>query len=267
MGDTWLIASGKGGAGKSTICAALGMTLARKGQSVAIMDAVCGLRNQDMLLDMADRVVYDLVDVVDKNCDIDQALLNHGKIPGLTLLPASQFQSMNRLNPKDMRKLIGALRVRTDIVLIDSPTGIEKGFTNLVEAADHILLVTTPDDISMRDTERAFQIIEHLKGSRPELIINRIMPELIEAGEMYTPETISMTLDMPLFGIIPYDEAVYRSLLNHEDWTEKRGEAAAAIARMSQRMIGEAASMPIYAPNNKRSFFDRFKRRKGETLL
>jgi len=267
MAQTWLFASGKGGVGKSTLCAALGVALAKAGHSVAIMDAVCGLRNQDLLLNMADRIVYDLGDVIEKNCDIDQALTEHGEYHNLKLLSAPQFISMNRLNPKDMRKLIGALRVRFDFVLVDCPSGIEKGLINVVESADRVLLVLTPDDVSMRDGERAAQIIEQQKGPRPELIVNRLMPHLVENGVMYTPETVSMVLDLELMGIIPDDVSVYRSVLTHEDWMQNRGDAALAVERIAKRMAGETVSLPAYAPSGNKSFFDRFKRKRGDTLL
>ena len=266
MGQTWLVASGKGGVGKSTLCAALVIALAKAGQSVAILDAVIGLRNQDSLLGMADRVVYDLVDVLEKNCDVEQALIHHSQYPNLSLLPAAQFCSMNRLNPKDMRKLVGALRVRYDYVLIDSPTGVEKGFLNALDPAEHVLLVVTPDDVSLRDAERASQVINEHKGPRPELIVNRANREWISDGIMYSPETVAMTLDLRLIGIVPNDDEVYRGILTHTDWMAEKGEAEEAVSRIAQRMMGHSVSLPVYQTNNG-GFFNRLKRKRGENLL
>ncbi|MBQ8537456.1 MAG: septum site-determining protein MinD [Clostridia bacterium] len=265
MGKAWLIASGKGGVGKSTLCAALGCALAKDGHSVAIMDAVIGLRNQDTLLGLENRIVYDLVDVAEKNCDLAQALVAHSVYPNLCLLPASQFHMMNSVNTKDMRKLAGALKARFDYVLIDAPTGVDRGFLNALEPADEVILVVTPDDIAIRDAERAASVIEKNKAPRPSLIVNRIIGEWVKRGEMYSPQTVAMTLDLPLLGVVPQDEEVYRSLLQHTDWLTGGGEAQAAVSRIAARLQGKEIPIPKYAVHT--GLLNRFKRKKGEIRL
>ena len=145
------VASGKGGVGKSTVTACLGACLARLGHSVVIIDTDIGLRSQDALLSLENQVVYDLVDVASKDCQLDQALLSHPSIPGLSLLPASQFARVRSLEPERLRKILKELLRSFDFVLIDCPAGVERGFRNVLNAGvDQAILVTTPDDISMR---------------------------------------------------------------------------------------------------------------------
>ena len=168
-----LIASGKGGVGKSMLTANLGAALAFRDKSVVIIDADIGLRSQDSLLGLENSVVYDLVDVAEKDCLLDQALLECPAVPGLKLLPASQFARVRSLDSSRLRKILIELRQTYDFILIDAPAGIEKGLRNLLNAgADQSVLVVTPDNLCIRDAERTAQIIESKKISRPQLIVN-----------------------------------------------------------------------------------------------
>ena len=214
MGTVLLIASGKGGVGKSTLAANLGAALAKEGSSVTVIDADIGLRAQDTLLGLENSVVYDLIDVAGKDCTLEQALLECPPVPGLKLLPAAQFARVRSLDSDRLRKIIRALKESDDFVLIDAPAGVEKGLRNLLNAGiDRSILIATPDELCMRDVERTAQIIAAKNLSRPQLIVNRLDNELIRRHEMMSARIIADALDLPLLGEIPEDPAVYRSVL------------------------------------------------------
>lgn len=241
------VASGKGGAGKSTVTASLGACLARRGHSVVIIDTDIGLRSQDALLSLENQVVYDLVDVAAKDCRLDQALLSHPSIPGLSLLPASQFARVRSLEPERLRKILKELLRSSDFVLIDCPAGVERGFRNVLNAGvDQAILVTTPDDISIRDAERAVQIMEAKHSARPRLIVNRLDNDLIRKGEMYSARTVADTLDLELLGEIPEDPSVYRAMLRHALFCDYDCEARRAVMRIAARLCGEETPFPAY---------------------
>ena len=241
------IASGKGGVGKSTIAANLAVALARSGSSVVVIDADIGLRAQDALLSMENQVVYDLVDVSQGDCLLDQALLSRPEEPRLFLLPASQFARCRSLEPKQLRKILCALKETHDFVLVDCPAGIERGMRNVLNAGvDMSILVTTPDDISLRDVERASQVMEAKHLPRPRLIVNRLDDRLIYRKEMMSARTVADTLDLELLGEIPEDPAVYRSQLRHALFLDYDCEARQAILRVSQRIKGQTVPLPAY---------------------
>ena len=164
MSKCFAVASGKGGVGKSVITANLAAALALNGTRVVIIDADIGLRSQDAMLSLEDRVVYDLIDVSRKECTPDQALLACESVPSLHLLPAAQFERAKSLEPKKLSGIIRSLRVAYDYIFIDCPAGIERGLRNVLNAGvDETILVVTPDDISIRSAERTAQIIELIR--------------------------------------------------------------------------------------------------------
>lgn len=247
MSHSLCVASGKGGVGKSVITANLGAILARRGLSVVVIDADIGLRAQDTLLGLADNVVYDLVDVVKKDCVLDQALLSHSVIPGLFLLPAAQFARARALDPDRLRKILDILKQSYDFILIDCPAGLERGLRNVLNAGvDTTVLVVTPDDICIRDAERTAALMEAKHLPRPSLIVNRLDSSLISKGEMYFAHTVAETLDLLLLGEIPEDPVVYRSVLRHTLFTDYDCEARAAILRIAARLCGETVRFPAY---------------------
>ena len=235
MSRTVLIASGKGGVGKSTLTANLGAALALRGASAVIIDTDIGLRSQDALLGLENSVIFDLIDVSNKDCTLDQALLNCPDIPGLSLIPASQFARVKSLDSSRFKKMLNT----------DSPAGIEKGFRNILRAdPDQVILVVTPDEICMRDAERAAQVVEEKQLSRPQLVVNRLDAGLIQEGEMFTARTVADTLDLPLLGEIPEDPVVYRSVLRHRLLIDYDCDARGAVLRVAGRLLGDIIPLP-----------------------
>ncbi len=245
MSQSILIASGKGGVGKSVLTASIGTALASRGLSVVIIDADIGLRSQDALLGLENSVVYDLIDVVTKGCALEDALLDCPSFPGLKLLPASQFARVRSLDCGRFRKILKSLKETSDFILIDSPAGIEKGLRNLMNAGpDLSLLIATPDDICIRDAERTAGIFVSKGLSRPQLIINRLDGELIAGGEMLSARVIAESLDLPLLGEVPEDPAVYRSILRHGFLINYDCPSRSAVLRIVCRLTGESVPFP-----------------------
>ena len=222
MAKAWLIASGKGGVGKSMVTACMAVALSRMGQRTVVVDADIGLRDQDAILGLENRVVYDVLDVIGKGCTLSQALIQHSLYENLNLLPESQFARVKNLDPKGFRKVIAQLKERFDYVLIDCPAGVERGLRGVVDSADEVLLITTPDDVCMRDVEKTAAVLAAKKAPRPWLIVNRLMPELVAAGEMYSAQVVAQTLDLQLMGEVPQDDMIYRALLKHMRSEERR---------------------------------------------
>lgn len=238
------VASGKGGVGKSVITANLSAALALSGAKVLIIDADIGLRSQDALLSLENRVVYDLIDLARGDCAPEQAVLPCEQIPSLFLLPAAQFERVKSLEPKKLAKIIRAFRDSYDFIIIDCPAGIERGLRNVLNAGiDETVLVVTPDDISVRSAERTAQVLEAKKAPRPVLIVNRLDASLVRSGEMMSPRTVSQVLDLQLLGVIPEDPAVYRAQLKHGLFVNYQCEARAAVLRIASRIRG--AHTPI----------------------
>lgn len=257
MGKVWLIASGKGGVGKSTLSAMLGTALAHRGQNVCIVDMDIGLRSQDILLSMQDRMVFDLMDVCEGSCDLDSALNSADGEDHLFLMACPQFSRVKELDPKQIAKVIAQLKERFDHVLLDSPAGIERGLRHLTRChPDEIILVATPDDLCIRDAERALQVLTGKKLPRPRVIVNRLVPDYIEIGEMYKASTVAETLDVQLLGEVPEEPAVYRAQLNHLSILDVDCEARSAALRIAGRMMGENPPFPDYG--KKRPWYSRF---------
>lgn len=204
-GKVIVITSGKGGVGKSTNTANLGTGLAMLGRKVVVVDADIGLRNLDMILGLENRIVYDLVNVIERQCKISQALIRDKRYKTLFLLPAAQTKNKDCINADQMLELTEKLRQVFDYVLIDSPAGIEGGFRNAVVGADTALLVTTPEVSAVRDVDRVIGLLEAAGKRNPKLIINRMKPELVERGDMLSTEAILQILAVDLIGIVPED--------------------------------------------------------------
>ena len=258
MSTSFAVASGKGGVGKSVITAGLAAALALDGTPVLIIDADIGLRSQDALLSLEDRVVYDLIDLTKDECMPDQAVLSCESVPSLHLLPAAQFERVKALEPKKLAKTIHTFRSSYEYIFIDCPAGIERGLRNVLNAGvDETILVVTPDNICIRSAERAAQLIEAKKAPRPRLIVNRLDEQLVRNGEMFTARTVSEVLDLSLLGEIPEEPVIYRSLQRHDLFIQYDCEARNAVLRIASRIRGRSVPFAEYG-EKKNSILRRF---------
>lgn len=246
MSTTWIIASGKGGVGKSTLTACLGTAMAREGRKVCIIDADIGLRDQDALLGLENRIVFDLLDVANGVCRLEQALVAPEGTHRLMLLPASQFARAKELAPKAFRRVLQEVKSQFDAVLIDCPAGIERSLRGLMnDLIDETALICTPDDVCIRNAERVCSVMEKKGLPRPRVIVNRLSPELIRAGDMYTAATVAATLDVPLLGEVPEDTNIYRAMVRRISPLDIDCEARRALTRIAWRMLETDAEAPF----------------------
>jgi septum site-determining protein MinD len=202
------ITSGKGGVGKTTVTANLGVALAMLGARAVVIDADIGLRNLDMVMGLENRIVYDIVDVVEGRCRLRQALIRDKRLADLHLLPAAQTRDKSAVSPDQMIQICDQLRPICDFILVDSPAGIEQGFKNAVAPADRVLIVTTPEVSAVRDADRIVGLIEAEEKGPPHLILNRLNPEMVRRGQMLSRDDVLEILALDLIGIIPEDKQV-----------------------------------------------------------
>ncbi len=202
------ITSGKGGVGKTTLAANLGVALAMQGRRVVVMDADVGLRNLDVMLGLENRIVYDLVDVIEERCRLRQALVRHKQLSELFLLPAAQTRDKSAVQPSDTVRICDELRGQYDYILIDSPAGIEQGFRYAMAPADELLIVTNPEVPAVRDADRVIGLLEAEEKGPVHLIINRIKPSLVQRGEMLSIADVVELLAIRLIGVVPEEQAI-----------------------------------------------------------
>ena len=202
------ITSGKGGVGKTTTTANLGVGLAMLGMRVLTIDADIGLRNLDVVMGLENRIVYDLVDAVEGHCRLRQALIRDKRLSGLFLLPAAQTRDKTAVSPAQMVELCEQLRPDFDYIFIDSPAGIEQGYRNAVAPADQVLIVTTPEVSAVRDADRIIGLVEADQKNRPNLVINRLNLEMVQRGQMLSTEDVVEILAIDLIGIVPEDKEI-----------------------------------------------------------
>jgi len=253
------ITSGKGGVGKTTVTANIGVALAALGKNVVCIDTDIGLRNLDVVMGLENRIVYDLVDAIEKRCRLRQAMIRGKRYSTLFLIPAAQTRDKNAISPSDMIRICDEIRPEFDFILIDSPAGIERGFRNAIAPADMVIVVTNPEVSAVRDADRIIGLIESQEKGSVKLIINRFNPSLVRRGDMLTSEDVLELLAVDIIGIVPEDESVLVStnhgqpvVLNHKSLAGK------AFENISQRLIGE--EVPWMNLASKPDFFGRLSR-------
>ena len=236
-----MITSGKGGVGKTTCTANLGMALAQQGRQVAVIDADFGLRNLDLLLGLENRIVYTAVEVLSGECRLEQAIVRDKRQPRLSLLPAAQNRLKEAVTPQQMQELIDMLIPKYEYILIDSPAGIEQGFQNAIAPAQEALIITTPEISAVRDADRVIGLLEAHNIKKINLIVNRIKPQMVEADEMMSVQDVEEILAIPLMGIIPDDEKVIVSTNRGEPLvlTENPSQAGLEFNNIARRLDGE----------------------------
>lgn len=259
MGEVIVVTSGKGGVGKTTSTANIGTGLASMGYKVALVDTDIGLRNLDVVLGLENRIVFDIVDVVNGNCRLRQALIKDKRFEGLHLLPAAQTRDKTAVNPEQMRNLCAELKNEFDYVIIDCPAGIEQGFRNAIAGAEKGVVVTTPEVSAVRDADRIIGLLEAADLREPKLIINRIRPQMVKQGDMMSIEDIIDILAVDLLGIIPEDEMIVVTTNRGEavvlDQQSRSGQAYRNIIR---RILGE--EVPVMNLDDDSGFFKKLKR-------
>ncbi|MBR1695368.1 MAG: septum site-determining protein MinD, partial [Selenomonas sp.] len=205
MSEIFVITSGKGGVGKTTTTANLGMGLAMRGKKVVLVDTDTGLRNLDLMLGLENRIMYDLIDVTEGRVAYKKALVRHKKYDNLFLLPTSQVKDKMSVNPEQLVKLCDELRREFDYILIDCPAGIEQGFKTAIAAADTALVVTMPEIAAVRDADKIIGELGRADKENIKLIVNRIRPSMVENGEMLGMDDINDILSLDCIGQVPDD--------------------------------------------------------------
>lgn len=259
-GKVVTVTSGKGGVGKTTATANIGAALADLGHKVVCIDADIGLRNLDVVLGLENRIVYDLVDVVEGRCRLRQAMIRDKRLPDLYLIPAAQTRDKSAVSPSDMVRLCDELRPEHDWILIDSPAGIERGFRNAVAPADIVVVITNPEVSAVRDADRIIGLVEAEEKGPARLVLNRIKPEMVRRGDMLAVDDVLELLAVELIGMIPDDENVLvgsnRGAPVALDGKSRAGQAFRNVAR---RLRGE--NVPFMSIDNDNGIFGRLIRR------
>ncbi|GFN33627.1 septum site-determining protein MinD [Paenibacillus xylaniclasticus] len=239
MGDAIVITSGKGGVGKTTTSANLGTALALLGKKVCMVDTDIGLRNLDVVMGLENRIVYDLVDVVEGRCRLPQALVKDKRFEELYMLPAAQTKDKHDVTPEQVRDIVLELKKDFDYVVIDCPAGIEQGFRNAVAGADRAIVVTTPENAAVRDADRVIGLLEQSNVSA-KLVINRIRPNMLKTGDMLEVDEVCQVLAIDLLGIVPDDEKVIKSANAGEPTVmDPSSRAAIAYRNIARRILGD----------------------------
>ena len=256
-GTVITITSGKGGVGKTTTAANLSMAMAMQGHRTVAIDADIGLRNLDVVMGLENRIVYDLVDVVDGTCRLKQAMIRDKRMEGLFLIPAAQTRDKSAVSPEDMIALCNELRQSFDYIFIDSPAGIEQGFKNAVAPADRVVIVTTPEVSAVRDADRIIGLIESEEKGPGSLIINRLRPDMVDKGDMLSIDDVLDILGIELLGVVPDDESIIIATNKGIPVTLENGSLASmAFKNVIYRLQGE--TVPYLDLKAKDSFLKRF---------
>lgn len=256
MSEVIVVTSGKGGVGKTTTSANVGTGLAMMGAKVVLIDTDIGLRNLDVVMGLENRIVYNLVDVVEGNCRMKQALIKDKRYPNLFLLPSAQTKDKSAVTPGQMQKLVDDLRNEFDYVLLDCPAGIEQGFKNAIAGADRAFVVTTPEVSAIRDADRIIGLLEAGGVVKIDLIVNRVRMDMVRRGDMMSIEDVTDILGIPLLGAIPDDEEIVISTNQGEPLAGMNSASGQAYLNICKRVLGQ--EVPLVDMEKKRSFFARF---------
>lgn len=244
MGEVIVITSGKGGVGKTTTTANVGSALALRGKKVVLVDTDIGLRNLDVVMGLENRIVYDIVDVVEEKCKLRQALIKDKRFEQLFLLPAAQTRDKNAVTVEQMNDLCNKLRESFDYIIIDCPAGIEQGFKNAIAGADRAIVVTNPEVSAVRDADRIIGLLEANEINDIRLVINRIRHDMVRRGDMMNKEDIIEILAIKLLGLVPDDESIIVSTNKGEPAIlDNKSLAGQAYKNIARRILGDDVPM------------------------
>ncbi|MGN0174502.1 MAG: septum site-determining protein MinD [Acutalibacteraceae bacterium] len=243
MNNVYVITSGKGGAGKSTVSAFLGVELCKLGKKVLLIDMDEGLRSLDLMLDVSSHTLFDVSDIIKGNCNVNQAILPVKQCANLYLLPAPV--TVNSLNsPKGMRILCDKLSEYFDFILIDSPAGVGKGFINAISGADNALVVVNPDAVSVRDGAYVAKLLRENKISNIRLVINKLDVDLVKKGIYYNIDEVIDATTLQLIAAVPYDTELLKEFNNCTNMLYS-SPALEAFSRLAKRILNENVPLGI----------------------
>lgn len=259
MGEVIVITSGKGGVGKTTTTANIGTGLAMLDKKVVLVDTDIGLRNLDVVMGLENRIVFDIVDVVNGHCRLKQALIKDKRFEDLYLLPAAQTKDKTAVNTQQMVELCAQLKQEFDYVIIDCPAGIEQGFKNAVAGAEKAIVVTTPEVSAVRDADRVIGLLEAAELRQPQLIVNRLRPEMVKKGDMMDIDDMIEILAIDLLGVVPEDEFIVVSTNRGEPAVlDKNSRAGTAYRNIARRLTGE--EVPLMSLDESRGLVSRLRK-------
>ena len=259
MGKVIVVTSGKGGVGKTTSTANIGATLTKLGNKVIVIDGDIGLRNLDVVMGLENRIVFDLVDLIEKKCKPRQAMIKDKRFDGLYLIPAAQTRDKDAINPEQMKELCDELKEEFDYVIVDCPAGIENGFKNAIAGADSAIVVTTPEVSAVRDADRIIGLLEAHSVDDINLVVNRIKMNMVRNGDMLDINDILDILGIKLIGVVPDDENVVISTNKGEPVVEYNNSlAGTAYSNKTRREMGE--EVKFLELDVQESFFGRFQK-------
>ncbi|MFE5320149.1 septum site-determining protein MinD [Paenibacillus sp. NPDC056579] len=259
MGEAIVITSGKGGVGKTTTSANIGTALALQGKKVCMVDTDIGLRNLDVVMGLENRIIYDLVDVAEGRCRLQQALVKDKRFDELYMLPAAQTKDKHAVSPEAVRDIVLELKRDFEFVIIDCPAGIEQGFKNAVAGADKAIVVTTPENAAVRDADRIIGLLENERIESPKLVINRIRANMVKKGEMLDIDEICSVLAIDLLGIVPDDEYVIKAAnMGEPTVMNPNSRAAIAYRNIARRILGD--TVPLMPMDEKQGVLHKFKK-------
>ncbi len=260
MGKIIIVASGKGGTGKTTTSANLGAALAARENLVALVDMDMGLRNLDVLLGLENSIVYDISDVIEGACTLDEALIKDTRYENLYFIPAPQTRGAAELKDEDVHRIWQQIAARFDYCIVDAPAGVDGGFLYAAMSADSAIIVTMPELTALRDADRTISVLEDYGVTDIKVVINRVRADMIDRGIMMNMDDCVDMLQVPVLGIIPDDDELIVSYLKGENAIDnENSKAGRAFLNVAARICGE--EVPVMNFDEKSGFFKRLKKR------
>ncbi len=259
MSEVIVVTSGKGGVGKTTTTSNIGAALAAAGKKVILIDTDIGLRNLDLVMGLENRVVFNLVDVIEGACKIKSAVIKDKRFPGLSLLPAAQTKDKDAVNEEQMKKLCEELKESYDYIVLDCPAGIEQGFKNAVAGADRAIVVTTPEVSAVRDADKIIGMLNAYGVTEYKLLVNRVRVDMVKRGDMINLDDIMDILGIQLIGVVPDDENIIVSTNRGEPVIlNDKSQSGQAYRNIASRIMGQ--EVPLLELENTNSFKSKLKK-------
>lgn len=263
MCEVIVVTSGKGGVGKTTTSANIGTGLAALGKKVVMIDTDIGLRNLDVVLGLENRIVYNLIDVIEGNCRYKQALIKDRNHSNLFLLPCAQTRDKTAVSPEQIIKLVDEIKEEYDYIIIDCPAGIEQGFKNAIAAADRAIIVTTPEVSAIRDADRIIGLLEAYGIDRQHLLINRIRYDMVKKGNMMSADDVVDILAVDLLGVIADDEEVVISTNKGEPVVNGSSWAGQSYMAVCRKIIDDSIEVEDCYSSRSRTIRSLFRRKRA----